>query len=311
MSRLLALVALSLLFLSAAGGKSHSAPTAPKCVGPFPPTIVGTPGDDVLNGTPEHDIIASLGGNDTINGGGGGDTVCAGPGDDVVRIEPLPEHNLDLVKAGPGNDQIILPGTPFAYQLVYPGPGNDRIECNPRTHVSLLTRVVVDLRAGTARGEGNDRLLNCSTVSANGVLLGTDGPDYLSGGAGADLLFGRGGRDFLRGEPGNDLLDGGAGVDRVDYTANAHCPIRVDLRAGRARGDGVDTLRRIEGIQGSDCPDVIRGNAGSNTIRGGGGKDRIFGHGGKDWLIGEAGFDVIFGGPGRDHCEGEATSSCP
>jgi hypothetical protein len=58
--------------------------TTPTCQGQVA-TIVGTPGDDVINGTPGNDVIVGLGGNDVINGMGGNDLICAGAGNDVVN----------------------------------------------------------------------------------------------------------------------------------------------------------------------------------------------------------------------------------
>src|SRR5947208_2059678 len=43
-------------------------------------TIVGTPGDDILQGTPGNDVICGLGGNDSIAGYGGADVLKGGPG---------------------------------------------------------------------------------------------------------------------------------------------------------------------------------------------------------------------------------------
>lgn len=71
----------------------------PKCNGLLA-TIVGTPGNDVINGTPGRDIIAGLAGNDVIRGLGGSDIICGGLGND---------RNI----GGPGDDQL------------FGGPGND------------------------------------------------------------------------------------------------------------------------------------------------------------------------------------------
>ena len=65
-------------------------------------TIVGTPGDDVLNGTPGPDVIVGLQGDDTIHGMGGDDTVCAGQGDDMI----LGGAGFDVIFAAQGNDLI-------------------------------------------------------------------------------------------------------------------------------------------------------------------------------------------------------------
>ena len=56
----------------------------PTCDGK-PATIVGTPGDDVIDGTSRSDVIHGLGGNDTINGLDGDDFICGGDGHDIIN----------------------------------------------------------------------------------------------------------------------------------------------------------------------------------------------------------------------------------
>src|SRR2546423_7821769 len=45
-----------------------------------PATLVGTPGDDIIDAGPGNDVIAGLGGNDLIIGSHGNDVICGGPG---------------------------------------------------------------------------------------------------------------------------------------------------------------------------------------------------------------------------------------
>ena len=49
------------------------------------PTIVGTPGDDVLHGTDGPDVIVGLAGDDQIFGYDGADYLCGNEGDDVLN----------------------------------------------------------------------------------------------------------------------------------------------------------------------------------------------------------------------------------
>lgn len=72
-------------------------------------TIVGTPGDDVIDGTPGDDVICGLGGNDVIRGLEGNDVIDGGSGN-------------DLLIGGPGNDRIY--GGTGANRL-FGGTGND------------------------------------------------------------------------------------------------------------------------------------------------------------------------------------------
>ncbi|HEV3402002.1 MAG TPA: fumarylacetoacetate hydrolase family protein [Acidimicrobiales bacterium] len=66
------------------------------------PTIVGTPGNDVLTGTPDADVILGLGGHDKIYGLGGDDLIF-GP-------QQLVDFISETCTLEPGD--IILTGTP-------------------------------------------------------------------------------------------------------------------------------------------------------------------------------------------------------
>ena len=80
------------------------------------PTMVGTPGRDVLVGTADRDIISAGAGNDTINGMGGNDTLCGGPG-------------KDRLVGGPGNDLMFGEGgnESDGNRGLFGGPGTDYI----------------------------------------------------------------------------------------------------------------------------------------------------------------------------------------
>ena len=77
------------------------------------------------------------------------------------------------------------------------------------------------------------------------ILVGTDGPDSLTGGVQDDCLIGGGGDDALSGGPGRDLLLGGDGDDRLDGG-----PGQDTLNAG----EGADACLRTAGPdQLHDC----------------------------------------------------------
>jgi uncharacterized repeat protein (TIGR01451 family)/CSLREA domain-containing protein len=64
------------------------------------PTIVGTPGPDVINGTKGRDIIHGLSGNDTISGGNDNDIICGGEGQDALSGS----YGNDALNGGAGTD---------------------------------------------------------------------------------------------------------------------------------------------------------------------------------------------------------------
>ncbi|GAA0296770.1 ExeM/NucH family extracellular endonuclease [Kineococcus aurantiacus] len=76
-------------------------PAPPTCQG-LTPTLVGTPGDDVLRGTSGRDVVVGLGGDDVITGGNGDDVLCGGDGDDRVSGG----SGDDVLLGGAGDDVL-------------------------------------------------------------------------------------------------------------------------------------------------------------------------------------------------------------
>ncbi|WP_369141000.1 ExeM/NucH family extracellular endonuclease [Modestobacter versicolor] len=66
------------------------------------PTIVGTPGDDVIHGGNGVDVVMGLGGDDTLTGGNGDDVLCGGDGNDVIRGG----NGDDVLLGGAGDDTL-------------------------------------------------------------------------------------------------------------------------------------------------------------------------------------------------------------
>ena len=117
---------------------------------------------------------------------------------------------------------------------------------------------------------GSDRI---SADSGNDRVDGGPGDDILQGSTGADQLFGRG---------GDDHLGGGADFDLARFDAS-DSPVDADIGAGRATGEGSDTLSFVEGIVGSAHADVLHGDNRGNEIYGRGGDDMIAAGNGFDY----------------------------
>jgi hypothetical protein len=139
-----------------------------------------------------------------------------------------------------------------------------------------------------------------STVVINASFTGDD---KIYGGGGNDLIQGQVGDDTIDGGMGDDTLDGGsqtAGVGDIVAFNTLNVAVSVDLAAGFAFGQGVDTLTFFESIRGSNQSDSLSGDTGANQIEGLDGNDRIIGRSGNDTLIGGKGDDTIKGGDGND-----------
>ncbi|MEM6779013.1 MAG: Ig-like domain-containing protein [Planctomycetota bacterium] len=135
--------------------------------------------------------------------------VFAGAGDDDIEVHGTAgDDNLDAALQG---GQITISGLPVALQIDAPEiadtlymhgqEGNDNI----KAAAGLETSIGIVL-AGDA---GDDFL------SADAILLGGPGDDFLEGGAGNDQLFGEEGEDILIGGGGLDTIDGGDDYDQI------------------------------------------------------------------------------------------------
>ena len=274
------------LLLVAAG--TLTAGVADAAVGPCAgATVPGTAGDDWLTGTDGPDVIDGRGGDDRIEGLGGDDVLCGGEGRDVLRGGAGDDHLHG------GSDARVVEDTD--YYVYYGdsldgGAGDDLLDpgtdsrhdgrVDTVTWVGSARAVVVDLAAGTATGDGSDRLtgrFGTAVGSAyDDVLLGSERGDRIRGNGGGDRVEGRGGPDELTGgdvlggstETTPNLLLGGAGADRLD---------------------------------GAEGPDLLRGGPGDDFFQANGGADRSYGGRGDDGfndVVVPADGQVVDGGPG-------------
>lgn len=319
-------------------------------------TIAGDANANHLLGTAGDDVLCGRGGNDRIDGGGGHDVIVGGDGDDVViggadddrlrggagvdtaSYSDAPSAvrvNLGTASAsGHGADALsgieVLEGSDFADTLLgsfgndrlIGGAGNDVLDGGGGVDVAdfsgLPSPVSVDLVAGTATGDGTDRLRSLEHIvgsahddimignPASNTFDGGAGNDRLRGGAGADRLVGGAGKDTLA--PGvdeaPDAVVGGDGSDVVTYT-DATTAMTVDLQARRASGHGQDSVD-VENVLTGPLDDFVRGSDAANVVSGGGGADTLFGLGGDDQLRGGDGADVLGGDAGADLLDGGA-----
>ena len=126
-------------------------------------------------------------------------------------------------------------------------------------------------------------------LGSEATILGTDGPDDLTGTAGPDVIITGAGADRVTGLGGNDLICSGAGNDVVFGGAGA------DRLIG---GLGNDALNGQAGA------DLLVGGQGGDVLQGGPGVDRLFGEGGADRLLGGPEDDVLAGGAHDDTLDG-------
>lgn len=212
------------------------------------------------------------------------------PGDDVIRGTRASEviHGLG------GNDRIYAVG---GEDIICGGGGNDHLLASEETPATLRG------------GPGDDRLVSSDAD--------TDYTGYIP-----DLLFGGRGRDFIEGRSELNHIHPGPGRDSIEVTYDRKSwgrlfyrdavSIRVDLRRGRAWGQGIDRfVGQIPWVTGSPGDDVLSGRNARDVLEAGAGDDVLSGRGGPDLLRGDAGTDSGHGGRGTDTClEVEEQRSC-
>jgi Ca2+-binding RTX toxin-like protein len=206
-------------------GAGPAAP--PLTCGGLAVTIVGTPGDDVIDGTAGNDVIAGLGGDDVIRGGAGEDVICGGHGNDNLAGQGdedilFGEQGDDILDGGEGGCCNVATNT--GDDVLSGGPGNDEL------HTSDFPQA-----GNTLYGdEGEDRLF----VWAAGLAIGARGWAY--GGNGNDTIF-----QFT----GDALLDGGNGDDVIVNWNDGGLQNETVVMIG---GNGDDELRSEDATSTTD-----------------------------------------------------------
>ena len=210
-------------------------------------------------------------------------TVSGGAGSDSFGFYDLYEGPGPVIftdfEAGAGGDVLYLQGL---FEIAF--QGWDTVS-NPfmagyvrlvASGANTLLQVDFDAFAGefgfNTLAVFKNLALNALTIDNLGyappsIIIGTPGPDSLSGGRADDIIQGLAGNDSLKGNAGQDSIDG---------------------------GDGDDLLYGLAG------DDSLFGGAGADKLTAGDGRDALEGGLGNDQLIGGASSDLMIGGAGAD-----------
>lgn len=215
-----------------------SAAPAPTCNG-LAATIVGTPGDDVIDGTDGDDVIAALDGNDVIRGGLGNDVICGGPGEDILSGQGandtlFGEQDDDILDGGEGGCCNVATNT--GDDVLYGGQGDDDLHTSdfPTLGNTLYGEQGADrlfLWSGGwgYGGNGDDEIFQ---YTRDAWLDGGNGNDFIinwnDSGLNAEVvtMMGGNGDDELVSEDasGTTAMDGGRGSDTcTGAAATSHC----------------------------------------------------------------------------------------
>ena len=158
----------------------------------------GHAGDDTLHVQTREGVTLTF----LFSGGAGTDSWTVDATSDADHIEVVAERATGTTL--PDLTTKLEVGSGVESLTVHAGSGDDQVVANRVSLANFL--FVVDAGPG------------------NGLVLGTRGPDEVSGGpgndtligcAGDDSLSGNEGDDALRGSNGDDILHGGLGLDRL------------------------------------------------------------------------------------------------
>lgn len=293
--------------------------------------------DQIFGSDNDDDLFAGNNpGNDSLFGGGGSDYMKADMGNDLVDggsgwdtyslietfYDPYAKRGAVVnLKTGTatdswgGTDQLTsieeVVGSRFHDQItasdrdgglftglkgrdtITGGTGFDEVAYWDDVDFGGRRGIVADLDTGVILdGWGQrDRVSGIESVIGTrfaDTFRGSAGDDQFLGGAGVDTYDGRGGRDTVNFSWEPALR--GAVVD-----------LRLSTRQVLDDGFGnVETLVRIETLDGNELADRFTGNTAANQLVGDRGNDTLNGGGGNDTLQGDQGADLLTGGGGAD-----------
>ena len=302
--------------------------------------VEGTAGNDNLVGGTGADRLVAGHGNDLLSGREGNDRLSGGQGYDLFVFEP--GHGRDtiegIVNAGDGGDfSAFGQSAPTWSELIAASTNTD---AGVRIDLSDFGGGMIDITArihapGTADHGGTLRVHHLSYGVFVGLSQGTDGDDYLPGGAGDDTLIGGAGDDWLSGGWGADcyVFAPGHGADRI-YAFGESEGDHIDLGLfGQSAPTWAELLASATGLDGGVRFDLSAFGGGTidvfgitraqlngshfeglnadptavdfDTERSGGrGADTLYGAEDNDSLRGGGGDDLLAGRQGRDRLEG-------
>ncbi|MGL3111436.1 VCBS domain-containing protein [Bradyrhizobium sp. BR 1432] len=276
-------------------------------------TYEGRGGDDYIDGRGGYDQVTYNSDTTTTSGiyvhlAAGVVNGDATVGTDTLRnVEAARGTNFDDTFDATGFGQVGATnvGSSGAFNDFAGASGNDTIIGNGFTRLNYqiaASSVSVDLETSAVG------TTNAVTVagSATGATEGTDtftGVNAVQGSTFSDTLLGSSFNNNFTGLGGDDYIDGRGGFDVAIYNSLSTVTggVTVDMAAGTATGDasiGSDTLRSIEGIQGTGYADSYDatgyGQNGASNVGNNGSYNQFEGLGGDDVITGNGNTRIIY-----------------
>lgn len=279
--------------------------------------LLGDATDDVLIGSPDADTLDGGKGADYMEGYDGSDVyVVDNPGDVVIENGTGAEDHDTVVSSinwvlganlenlmltgqalnGTGNSLANIIGGNDANNVLDGGTGVDVLLGGKGSDTYFVDDAADRVMEGS--NAGFDRVFSSAstyTLSYNLEELYLIAPGNSNGTGNAQ-------DNTIYASSGNNMINGGDGADTLSY-AFAEAGVTVRLTTSGAQdtgGSGLDSLRSLENLIGSNYSDNMTGDANNNVLRGGAGNDVLNGGGGDDVLDGGSGTDCLNGGAGAD-----------
>lgn len=223
----------------------------------------GGQGDDLLDGSGGDDALDGSGGTDTVSGGDGVDSLAGGPGVDNMSGGPDADSirgaaadgvggdGADVIHgdggvdriSGEGGDDLLDGGA--GGDVVAGGEGKDTADYRDET---APVDIKIDDQANDGiEGEGDNVTSDVEDVNGGNFqssLVGTPGPNALTGGRG---------EDYMDGLAGTDLLAGGAEADALRSRDGTRETVVCGTGRDFVIADTLDKVRR-------SCERVDRGH---------------------------------------------------
>lgn len=293
----------------------------PNAISRYPANhILGGAGDDLLLGSAGGDTLDGGAGNDHMAGGAGSDVyIVDSAGDSLSETDPgTSSEEYDTVESavdwtlGDNLEHLSLVGTQARHGT---GNGLNNIIGGNAADNLLDGGAGADVLLGGAGADtyivdnGGDRVVEGADAGIDRVLSSL--ADYLLPNNIETLVLTAPGNangtgnaldNLLLAGAGDNVLNGGLGNDTLSYAqAGAGVVVRLSTSQAQATGgSGVDTLRNLENLIGSDYADTLGGHSSDNSLQGRAGNDVLNGGDGNDVLDGGSGADALNGGSGAD-----------
>ena len=179
------------------------------------------------------------------------ENASGGSGDDVL----LGNSAANVLSGNAGNDTLVGRG---GNDTLSGGAGSDTV-----SYVSSGAGVTINLKSGSARGDGSDTLISVENAvgsAFNDTITGSDSANVLNGGGGNDTLSGGKGVDtYVFTDAGTDTISGYETGEDIDLSGLGATMANVSILADRIVVDlqGAQDLTIMFNTKGFSTTDLI------------------------------------------------------